>query len=104
MNLARLSGFEVLTHDAARPAECGIDLVGDVEVYVRLSGFVDFAEEAKRLEKRRGAAQKELEKLDKKLANENFLAKAAPEAVEKVRADAADLNRELKLIAAQLGA
>ena len=104
VNLARLSGFEVLTHDAARPAECGIDLVGDVEVYVRLSGFVDFAEEAKRLEKRRGAAQKELEKLDKKLANENFLAKAAPEAVEKVRADAADLNRELKLIAAQLGA
>ncbi len=103
VNLARLSGFEVLARDAARPAECGVDLAGNVEVYVELAGFVDFSEEAKRLEKRRAAAQKEREKLDRKLSNENFLAKAAPEAVEKVRADAAALDRELKLIAAQLG-
>ena len=103
VNLARLSGFEVLARDAARPDECGVDLVGDVEVYVRLSGFVDFSEEARRLEKRRAAARKEMDKLDRKLSNENFLAKAAPSAVEKVRADRAELERELKLIAAQLG-
>ena len=101
--LARLNGFAVLAPDAGKPKESSVDLVGDVEVYTNLSGFVDFAEERARLEKRRAKAEKELAKLDKKLSNENFLAKAAPEAVEKVRAEHAELVQELKLIEAQLG-
>ena len=56
----------------------------------------------KRLEGRRAKALKELEKLDKKLGNQNFLDKAAPEAVEKVRTEHAELTQELKLIKAQL--
>ena len=59
-------------------------------------------EERKRLEGRRAKALKELEKLDKKLGNQNFLDKAAPEAVEKVRTEHAELTQELKLIKAQL--
>ena len=47
-------------------------------------------------------AEKELAKLQKKLSNENFVAKAAPEAVEKARAQAAELEQQLALIAAQL--
>ncbi|MGI6031846.1 MAG: valine--tRNA ligase [Coriobacteriales bacterium] len=101
-SLARLSSFEVLPADAAKPAESGVDLVEGIEVFTKLTGLVDFEEERARLEKRRGKAQKELAKLDKKLDNENFLSKAAPEAVEKVRADHAELERELALIAAQL--
>lgn len=100
--LAKLSSLELLDADAPKPKDCGIDFVGDIEVYTALAGFVDFEEERKRLEKRRGKAEKELAKLDKKLGNENFLAKAAPEAIEKVRTEHAELTQELKLIAAQL--
>ena len=102
MALAKLSSLDIIEADAPRPAECGIDFVGDIEVYVGLSGLVDFAEERKRLEGRRAKALKELEKLDKKLGNQNFLDKAAPEAVEKVRTEHAELTQELKLIKAQL--
>ncbi len=102
-SLARLNGFELLAADADKPVESSVDLVDDVEVYTNLAGLVDFAEERARLEKRRAKAEKELAKLDKKLSNENFLSKAAPEAVEKVRAEHAELTQELKLIAAQLG-
>ena len=101
-SLARLSGFEVLAADAPKPADASVDLVGDVEVYALLSGLVDFEEERARLGKRKAKAEKELAKLEKKLANENFLSKAAPEAVEKVRAQQAELVAELKLIEAQL--
>ena len=76
--------------------------MGDIEVFTALSGLVDFAEEKKRLEARRAKATKELEKLDKKLGNQNFLDKAAPEAVEKVKTEHAALVQELKLIDAQL--
>ncbi len=100
--LAKLSSLDILDHDAPRPAESGIDFVGDIEVFTALSGLVDFAEEKKRLETRRAKATKELEKLDKKLGNQNFLDKAAPEAVEKVKTEHAALVQELKLIDAQL--
>lgn len=102
MALAKLSSLDIIEADSPRPAECGIDFVGDIEVYAGLSGLVDFAEERKRLEGRRAKALKELEKLDKKLGNQNFLDKAAPEAVEKVRTEHAELTQELKLIKAQL--
>ena len=100
--LARLSGFELLAADAPKPAESGVDLVDDVEVFTKLSGLVDFEEERKRLEKRKKQATKDLEKLEKKLANKNFLEKAAPEAVQKVRDEHAELTAALKLINAQL--
>ena len=100
--LAKLERLEVLSAEAAKPAMSGVDFVGDIEVYTVLDGLVDFDEERKRLEKRRAKAEKELAKLEKKLGNENFLAKAAAEAVEKVKAEHADLSQELKLIAAQL--
>ena len=100
--LAKLSSLDILERDAARPAESGIDFVGDIEVFTVLSGLVDFAEEKKRLETRRAKVTKELEKLDKKLGNQNFLDRAAPEAVEKVKTEHAALIQELKLIDAQL--
>lgn len=100
--LAKLSSIDILADDAPRPAESSIDFVGDIEVYTALSGLVDFEEERKRLENRRSKANKEIEKLEKKLGNQNFLAKAAPEAVEKVRTEHSELMQELKLIAARL--
>ena len=102
-SLARLDGFEVLPQGAPKPRGSSVDLVGDVEVYTHLEGLVDLEEERKRLEKRKAKALAEAAKLDKKLCNENFLAKAAPEAVEKVRSEREELASELEVIEAQLG-
>ena len=95
--------MEFLTQEDARPKECGVDIVDNIEIYTNLAGFVDFAEEEKRLIKRKAKAEKELEKLEKKLGNENFLSKAAPEAVQKVKLEAKTLKQELALISVQLG-
>ncbi len=46
-------------------------------MYTILSGHVDLAEKA-RLEKEQGKVVKDVAKLEKKLSNPGFLAKAAP--------------------------
>ena len=102
-NMARLTSYEFLAADAPKPAESSVTLAGDIEVHVVLSGLVDFEAERKRLLKEQEKAQGELAKLDKKLSNENFVAKAAPEAVEKARAQQAELRQQLALIEQQLG-
>lgn len=101
-SMARLTGYGFLEEGAPKPAESSITLVGDIEVYVGLAGLVDFEAENARLLKEKAKAEKELAKLDKKLSNENFVAKAAPEAVEKARAQHAELVQSLALIEAQL--
>ena len=67
-----------------------------------LEGLVDFDAERARLGNEREKAATELERLEKKLGNEGFLAKAAPEIVEKDRARAAELGEGIAVMDAQL--
>ena len=71
-------------------------------VLVDESAGFDPAAERDRIGKRHEAASVELEKLDRKLANEGFLAKAAPEIVEKDRTKAAELRDTVLSLQAQL--
>ena len=73
-----------------------------LRVYVPLEGLVDFAHERTRVRKDLDAAQADLEKLTRKLANEGFLAKAAAEVIEKDRARAAELEDAVGKLTAQL--
>ena len=88
--------------NAEKPAESTVTLVVGLEVFVGLSGHVDFAAEKARLEKEQEKLRIDADKLDKKLSNEGFLAKAAPEIIEKDRARHKELTDTLKRIAAQL--
>jgi len=63
---------------------------------------IDKIAESARLRKKRDAAAAELERLERKLSNEGFLAKAAPQIVEKDRGRAAELSDALVLIDSQL--
>jgi valyl-tRNA synthetase len=58
----------------------------DIEVVMPLGGLIDFAAERARITKEVGKADKEIATIEKKLANEDFVAKAAPEVVEENKA------------------
>ncbi len=100
-DLARLGSFTVAV-DATKPEQSSVAVVGALEVYVPLAGLVDFDAERARLSKERASAAADLAKLEKKLGNEGFLAKASPEIVEKDRAKAAELADKVALIDGQL--
>ena len=88
--------------DAVKPEASTVVLGDGVEVYVVLSGLVDFEAERARRGKERDKLAADEQKLAKKLSNPGFLAKAAPEIIEKDRAKHAELAAKLELIAAQL--
>ena len=88
--------------DAVKPAESVAVVAAGLEIYVHLEGLVDFEAEAARLRKEADKVAKDLAKLEKKLSNEGFLAKAASEIIEKDRAKAVDLREALVKLEAQL--
>ena len=102
--ISALAGLGSLTvdSDAEKPEHSAVSVAGNLEVYVPLEGLVDFEAEAIRLTKEREKYTVELERLEKKLSNEGFLAKAAPEIVEKDRARATELSDAIVLLGAQL--
>jgi valyl-tRNA synthetase len=93
-----LSGYKQYIVDLARagavtvrasgPPPAGLvasSLAGDVEILVPLGGLIDVAVELPRLEKDAKKAAAEIEQLDKKLANPNFVDRAPAEVVEDIR-------------------
>ncbi len=88
--------------DVEKPAESSVTLAPGLEVYIVLSGLVDFEAERARLEKERAKLAADAAKLGKKLSNPGFLAKAAPEIVEKDRAKHAEMTDKLARVEAQL--
>jgi len=101
--LARLS--EVTFGDDA-PSGSIQDVVGEATIMLPLADIVDLEQEKKRLEKEIDKVGGEIVKIDKKLANQEFLSKAPPEIVEenrerkaeaeKVRTKLADALRRLQ--------
>jgi len=75
---------------------------GDVAVHVHLEDLIDFDAERAKLQKERQKTVADLEKYERKLSNENFLAKAAPEIIAKDRAAASGLAQALEQIDAKL--
>ncbi len=88
--------------DAVKPAEASVSLGSGIEVYTILSGHVDFSAEKARLEKEQGKVAKDVAKLEKKLSNPGFLAKAAPEIVAKDKAKLEELSDKLARLQSQI--
>ena len=87
----------------AEKPEAAITLAGpDFDAVIVLGDLVDFAAEKSRIEKAIAKAEKELAGVERTLANEGFVAKAAPEVVEKKRARAAELAAEVERLSEQL--
>ncbi len=67
-----------------------------------LSGLVDFDAEKKRIERELAKLTADAAKLEKKLSNPGFLAKAAPEIIEKDRSKLASVNSDAARLTEQL--
>jgi len=82
--LRRESSIKELNTDAAAiPAAAAKAVVDGVEIFMPLTGVIDFTEEDRRLAKEIEKIGKELAQAQRKLANEDFLAKAPAEVVQK---------------------
>jgi valyl-tRNA synthetase len=84
-----------ISPDAVKPAHSASDIIKGMEIHVLLEGLVDIAAERERIGVELGKIDTDLAKVRGKLANEGFLAKAAPEVVDKQRA------KELELVDAE---
>nr|HID59439.1 valine--tRNA ligase [Desulfobacterales bacterium] len=84
IHIARLSSLE-LTSVEKYPEASATAISGSCTIFVPLKGIINFEEEIKRLSKELSKVNKELTGVGKKLVNEDFLKKAPPEIVEKVR-------------------
>ncbi len=92
----------VVGADTVRPAHASVVVAAGSEVYVSLEGLVDFEAERARITTELGRAEGDLAKLEKKLRNEGFLMKAAPDIIEKDRARAAELAATVSKLTGQL--
>ncbi|MCI8469464.1 MAG: class I tRNA ligase family protein, partial [Eggerthellaceae bacterium] len=88
--------------DVAKPAGASAAVGSGIEVYTCLAGHVDFEAERARLAKEQAKLAADVAKLDKKLSNPGFLAKAAPEIVDKDRARRDELADKLARVEASL--
>ncbi len=100
-NMGRLSDL-VIAENATKPSHAAAVISEDIEIFIALEGLVDFGAERIRLEKELKNLSGQITRVNAKLSSEGFLAKAAPEAIEKSRADAESLGKQIARIEEQL--
>lgn len=93
--LDKLANVEKYEFNVEIPKFVGFRLVDTTEIYVPLAELIDLDKEIEKLEKSIEKTQVELDKVLKKLSNENFVAKAKPEAVEKERRIKEELENKI---------
>ena len=84
VNLARLERLDVEV-PGTKPKASATAVIDKATLYVSLEGIIDFQQEAARLRKEMAKVAAELEKLNKKLNNADFLNKAPENVVAKVK-------------------
>lgn len=92
--LARIEALKILGNGDMPPENALQCVIGEVTLYIPLTGLVDFAKEKERLQKAMDKITAEVEKLDKRLNNEAFVAKAPEAVVAEQRAQRAQLIEE----------
>ena len=85
----RLAGASEITVQADKsgiPQDTVAAVIAGAEIYIPLEDLVDIHKEIERLEKEKVNLEKELERVDSKLNNESFVAKAPVKVIEEERA------------------
>lgn len=88
--LAKVKAVEIIGDSDEKPHGCLASVVANGEISLEVGGLLDIEAEIERLEQELQGLAKDIEKMNKKLANENFISKAPEEVVEKERIRLAD--------------
>jgi valyl-tRNA synthetase len=100
--ISRLARLDSITFPKATPKGAAVIVVGDVTAALPLGGVIDAAAEAKRLGREIEKAESDLGKMDAKLSNPQFMAKAKEEAVEEARERKAELEGAIRRLKAAI--
>lgn len=84
--LAGASEITVQQDKSGIPADAVAAVIPGAEIFIPLEDLVDIGKEIERLEKEKVNLEKELERVDSKLNNESFVAKAPEKVIEEERA------------------
>ncbi len=95
-NLANCTSIERIPDRDAVSDDVISVVVEKAELFLPMKDLVDYDKEAQRLKKDMEKTESEIERAEKKLANENFVSKAKPEVVEKEREKLAMYKENLK--------
>ncbi|MEW6573399.1 MAG: valine--tRNA ligase [Bacillota bacterium] len=87
---------------AAKPAQAAHAVAAGVEIFVPLGGLIDIKKEQFRLTKELDAVLQELSRVEGKLRNTGFLAKAPEEVVAKERGKQAELTQKREALESRL--
>ncbi len=102
--LKRLARLEDIAFTDTTPEGAVTAVFGDTVAALQIADFVDIEEARKRLDKELGQIEKDITSTEKKLSNENFVARAPEEIVEENRQRLVDwAARREKLAAARKG-
>ena len=100
LQLARLESIDFLPAEQA-PPPAAIQLVGQLKVLVPMAGLIDRDAELARLDREIERRRGDIKRLDGKLANESFVAKAPAEVVDKERGKREESAQALAQLEAQ---
>jgi len=98
--ISRLARLEAITFPKAAPKGAAMIVIGETSAALPLAGIIDTNAEMKRLTREIEKAQGDLDKMDAKLSNPQFMAKAKEEAVEEARERKAEVEEALKRLRA----
>ena len=101
LNLANLEGLKI-ADEMAEPKGAATAVAGPVHVYVFVAGVIDIEGEKGRLGKEISRIERDLAVVEKKLANPDFLAKAADAVVKKEKQKAVALGEKKTALEAAL--
>jgi valyl-tRNA synthetase len=99
--LGRCEAIEI-GPDLSKPPESATKVSPGLEIYVPIAGLADLDSERKRLAKDRDELTVHMQRLEAKLANQDFVGRAPPAVVEKERARLLELRDKLAALAHHL--
>jgi valyl-tRNA synthetase len=100
----RFCGTSSLTVDSSlqSPDKAMTAIVTGAELYLPLAGLIDIAQEISRLEKEIQTLNGEVERIEKKLANEGFVSKAPAKVIDEEKAKLADYAEKRDKVLARI--
>ncbi|HEX9788982.1 MAG TPA: valine--tRNA ligase, partial [Candidatus Binatia bacterium] len=85
-----------------RPKSAATAVVGAMEIYLPLDDLVNLGEERARLSKEVGKIEDELARVQRKLANSDFIAKAKAEVIQKEKDKALQFEEKIRTLKSSL--